>query len=226
MTAFVAHWGYIGLFVAIFAEEAGVPLPVPGDVFIAALGAAGRTHHASFPMAALVVLVASTGGSAVLFHASRHYGHPMLLRVGRRFGFDADRADRVERWLARRGAAAVIIGRLTPGLRIVLTVAAGALHMRRKTFLAGTAVASLIWVTIYYWLGFLLGAGIATALRHFLGRAIADPDAAAFLITIGVLAAGTAAGILLWRHKRARRRRSRVPGAASDPPAVEEDLQR
>jgi membrane-associated protein len=158
--AFVAHWGYLGVFAAIFAEEAGVPLPLPGDLFIAALGAAGRANASSFVVTTIIVLVASVGGSAVLFETSRRLGQPMLMKIGRRFGFNEARALRVERWLERRGAVAITLGRLTPGLRIVLTVAAGALRMRREVFMIGTGVASVLWVGIYYWLGFLLGGAL------------------------------------------------------------------
>jgi membrane protein DedA with SNARE-associated domain len=31
--------------------------------------------------------------------------------------------------------------------------------------MAGTAIASLLWVAIYYWLGYLLAAGASAALR-------------------------------------------------------------
>jgi membrane-associated protein len=161
--AFVAHWGYVGVFAAIFIEEAGVPLPVPGDLFIAALGAVGHARASSFAMTTLVVVVATVGGSAILFEMSRRLGQPMMVKIGRRFGFNEDRAVRVEKWLDRRGAYAIILGRLTPGLRIVLTVAAGALRMRRDVFMLGTAVASVIWATIYYWLGYLLSAGASAA---------------------------------------------------------------
>jgi membrane-associated protein len=162
--AFVAHWGYLGVFAAIFAEESGVPLPLPGDLFIAALGAAGQARLSSFAMAMVVVFVATMAGTSILFEASRRLGQPMLTKVGRRIGFNEQRAERVERWLERRGAVAVILGRLTPGLRIVLTVAAGALRMRRDVFMLGTAIASVLWVGIYYWLGFLLAAGASAAL--------------------------------------------------------------
>ncbi len=163
--AFVAHWGYLGVFVAIFAEEAGVPLPLPGDLFIAALGAAGQARLSSFAMASIIVFVATIGGTSILFETSRRLGQPMLMKIGRRIGFTEQRAERVERWLERRGAVAIVLGRLTPGLRIVLTVAAGALRMRRDVFMAGTAIASLLWVAIYYWLGYLLAAGASAALR-------------------------------------------------------------
>jgi membrane protein DedA with SNARE-associated domain len=162
--AFVAHWGYLGVFAALFVEEAGVPLPVPGDLFIAALGAAGRANASRFSVTALVVFTATMGGTAVLFEISRRFGEPMLNKIGKRFGFSEQRALKVERWLERRGPVAIIVGRLTPGLRVVLTVAAGALRMRRDRFMLGTAIASVIWVSIYYWLGYALAAGATAAL--------------------------------------------------------------
>ncbi|HEU4989363.1 MAG TPA: DedA family protein, partial [Gemmatimonadaceae bacterium] len=158
--AFLAQWQYLGAFVGIFAEEAGVPLPVPGDVFIAALGASGRAGHASFVLSALVVCAATVLGSAVLFEFSHRVGRPLLNRVGHRVGFHGARVERVEKWLLSHGAASIALGRLVPGFRIVLTVAAGTLGMGRASFLIGAAIASLIWAGIYYWLGYLLGAGV------------------------------------------------------------------
>lgn len=163
VAAFVAQWGYLGVFAVIFIEEAGVPLPVPGDLFIAALGAVGHANASTFAMTMLFVVAATVGGSAMLFEVSRRLGQPMLMRIGKRFGFTEDRALKTERWLEKRGVYAIIIGRLTPGLRIVLTVAAGALRMRREVFILGTALASVLWVAIYYWLGYLLGLGATAA---------------------------------------------------------------
>ncbi|HTR77546.1 MAG TPA: DedA family protein [Gemmatimonadaceae bacterium] len=215
MLDWVTHWGYLGLFVVLFAEEAGVPLPIPGDMFIAAMGAAGRAGSAAFLTAAIVVVASSMSGSALLFTISRRVGEPLLSRVGRRFGFDADRADKVEAWLHRRGPFAVIVGRLTPGLRIVITVAAGALRMSRAKFLGGTAIASVIWAALYYWLGYFLGAGVAGALRAALGRAIHDPDRLGALITAAALGAIGALGVVVWRRTRARRRRARAADSAT-----------
>lgn len=163
LAAFVTQWGYLGVFAVIFIEEAGVPLPIPGDLFIAGLGAVGHARASSFAMTMLFVVAATVGGSAILFEVSRRLGQPMLMRIGKRFGFTEDRALKTEQWLEKRGVYAIVIGRLTPGLRIVLTVAAGALRMRREVFILGTAFASVLWVTIYYWLGYLLGLGATAA---------------------------------------------------------------
>ena len=197
------HWHYAGLFLALFAEEAGIPLPLPGDVFIAAMGAAGRTGRASFVVTTIIVMIAAVCGSAILFETSRRLGQPFLLRVGRRFGFDADRAAKVERWLKRRGVSAIVAGRLIPGLRIVVTVAAGALGVERVQFLSGTAIAAVLWSTIYYWLGYALGTGVAAALKGAFGKAIGDPETVAIVVTAVGLAVGGIVATVIWRRKRA-----------------------
>lgn len=201
---FLARWKYLGAFVGIFLEESGVPLPVPGDVYIAALGAAGRAGHANFLLTTLVVFAATMSGSAILFEVSRRLGHPLLRRMGRRFGFSERRAERVEVWLNTHGAVAVALGRLVPGFRIVLTVAAGALQMSRVAFLLGAAAASILWAAIYYWLGYALGAGVATVLKSAAGRAIHNPEVVAVVVVAIVVTAATVAGTIIWRRKQAR----------------------
>ena len=199
--SFLARWQYLGAFVGIFLEEAGVPLPVPGDVFIAALGASGRAGHASFLVTTLVVFAATMSGSTLLFELSRRVGHPLLRRVGHRFGFSGERADRAEVWLTTHGAVTVAFGRLVPGFRIVLTVAAGALRMGRLTFLVGAAAASVLWAALYYWLGYLLGAGVTQMIRSAAGRAFHDPEVAGAIVVVLLLAIGAVIGTVLWKRR-------------------------
>jgi membrane-associated protein len=156
----LARWHYAGLFVVILVEEAGVPLPVPGDLFILAMGVVAWRGGASFIPTAAVVTTATLLGASLLYLVSRHAGRPLLVRFARRFGYTAEREARLETWLTRRGALAVGLGRLVPGLRIVMTVVAGALRLRPSSFLAGTLVAGLVWSTLYFWIGWAVGAGL------------------------------------------------------------------
>jgi membrane-associated protein len=156
---FLARWHYLGLFAILLVEEAGVPLPLPGDLFIAAMGFLAFGGRASFTPTALAVVGATVSGATVLYLVARHAGRPLLLRVARRFGYTPEREARLEIWLARRGPAAVVVGRLVPGLRIVMTVVAGTLRLGRATFVVGTAVAALIWATLYFLAGYALAAG-------------------------------------------------------------------
>jgi membrane protein DedA with SNARE-associated domain len=193
---FLARWHYGGLFAVILAEEAGVPLPIPGDLFIAAMGFMAHQGAAAFAPTAAVVTGATVLGASALYLLSRHAGRGLILKVARRFGYTEAREQRLEAWLAARGAVAVVVGRLIPGLRIVMTVVAGALRLRRTTFVAGTAVAGAVWATLYFWLGWALGAGY----QRLAGEVPVErlwPVAAALALGL--------AGALWWRHRRRRR---------------------
>jgi membrane protein DedA with SNARE-associated domain len=159
------------------------------------MGFLARSGAASFAPTAAVVTAATLAGASLLYAASRHGGRPLLARLGRRFGWTEARAARVEGWLARRGAAAVVVGRLIPGLRIVMTVVAGALRLPQRTFALGTLAAGLIWATLYFWLGWFLGAGYE---RLSGGPA---PRWAPVAIALGI--AGVL-GAALWLHRRLR----------------------
>jgi membrane protein DedA with SNARE-associated domain len=192
---FLARWQYTGLFAVILVEEAGVPLPLPGDLFIAAMGFLAHAGRASFAPTAAVVTVATIFGAGLLYLVSRHAGRPLLVRVARRFGYTEEREARLEAWLARRGAAAVVLGRLVPGLRILMTVVAGALRLQQSTFALGTLVAGLVWATLYFWIGWALGAGY---------ERVVDAGAPFALWPIALALALGGAAALAWRA-RARR---------------------
>src|SRR5438105_13090391 len=72
----------LGLFLAIFAEELGVPLPAPGDVVVTWGGYLTTTGAIAYPLAYLCVIAGATTGSFCLYLLSRRFGHPLLMRYG------------------------------------------------------------------------------------------------------------------------------------------------
>jgi len=68
---------------------------------------------------------------------------------------DVDDVDRAEEWFARRGEIAVLVGRLIPGVRSLVSLPAGAAGMPLGRFVLMTTVGSAIWN------GLLIGAGMA-----------------------------------------------------------------
>lgn len=192
---FLTRWQYTGLFAVILVEEAGVPLPLPGDLFIAAMGFLAHAGRASYAPTAAVVTIATVLGAGVLYLLARHAGRPLIVRVARRFGYTEEREVRLEAWLARRGAAAVVLGRLIPGLRIVMTVVAGALRLRQSTFALGTLVAGLLWATLYFWIGWALGAGY---------ERVVDGGALSSLLPVASAIAIAGGALLAWRSRPGR----------------------
>ena len=154
---FFAHQHTLGLFVVIFVEELGIPLPAPGDVAIAWAGYQTTTGAVPYPLAYLAVIGGAVGGSLCLYAVARHFGHPFVLRFGRYVGLDSERLDRVERAFRRWGPLAIIIGRHIPGMRIYLSAFAGIFEVPLKIFVPSVAISAILWATIFIEIGRVLG---------------------------------------------------------------------
>jgi membrane protein DedA with SNARE-associated domain len=147
----------IGLFLVIFGEELGVPLPAPGDVAIMYGGYLTTTGALPLPLAYLAVISAATTGSFCNYSISRRFGHPFLVRFGPYVGLTAERLESAERAFRRWGPWAVVIGRHVPGMRIVLSAFAGVFELPRRVFVPCVLVSSAAWAAIFLELGMALG---------------------------------------------------------------------
>ena len=132
----------LAVFFWLLLEEAGIPMPLPGDLAAVLAGTRVGQGRMSFVLAVLLIEAATVLGASVLYWGARRGGRPLLLRYGRFLHLDAARLARTEELLLRRGLAAVIVGRMVPGLRITTTVGAGALGVPYRTFLIGAAIGS------------------------------------------------------------------------------------
>ena len=162
---FLDEHAQIALFIWLFLEEAGVPMPVPGDLVVLAAGTRISLGQIHWVVAILLVEAATLLGSSILYFLARRGGRPFLNRFGRYLMLDQARIARTEEVLQRRGFLAVVIGRLTPGLRITTTFAAGALGVPYRQF----APASLIGSNNlpFLILGFFAGPQVLRAIEGF-----------------------------------------------------------
>lgn len=162
LTRFVLHFirlhQALGLAGVIYAEELGIPLPVPGDVAIA-WGGYLTTSRGGMPVweAVLAVVAGATCGSTCLFLLSRRFGHPFVMRFGRYVGLSQDRFLRAEASFRRWGPWAIIFGRHVPGMRIYLSALAGLFEVRLAVFVPCVIVSSTAWALIFISVGRVLG---------------------------------------------------------------------
>src|ERR1700680_2357971 len=118
----------------VFIEESGIPVPfAPGDLLliIAGIAIASDTVEPVPVLAAL--LTAIVLGAMIGREVFAAVGRPALIKAADALGF-RPALERATRLLRSRGAPAVVIGRLIPGLRISSTEGAGVRQMPRLTF--------------------------------------------------------------------------------------------
>lgn len=157
LSGFLDQNDELAIALLLLVEEAGVPLPVPGDV--ALLIAGHRIAQGDMDLArTLLLLVGATLiGSSALYWVGVRYGRPLLYRFGGHLGLRQDRLDTIGGWLRRRSWVAVLIGRVTPGLRIVTPLAAGAFGVPFRVFLPAVLVGSTLYLGALLALGAWLG---------------------------------------------------------------------
>lgn len=200
LLAFADHHIYGALFLLLFLEEGGIPLPAPGDTVILLAGAQIGRGQASIPIVVFLVVLATLLGSSVLYWISRLGGMPVVLRVCQVLHIKEERLDKLGAWIRRHRGVAIVFGRLTPGLRTITTIAAGVFQVNYTAFLAYTALSATIWAAVYI----ILGAAIHSFYRnvaHYLFR----PSILGLLLLAFVIAAATVA-FRRWRLSRRRER--------------------
>ena len=189
LLAIVAAHQYLTLYLIISVEEAGIPLPAPGDLVIAFYGYRAQGDPLALARVILTCAVASTTGTLVPYFIARRWG----LGVAHRFAswLDVD-ARRVDQWIDRvhrYGFRAVVIGRLIPGLRVAMSLVAGTAEVPVERFAAGVFVAATIYWTGWVLLGALVGPQVDDLIGPYVGYiAIGIPVLLIGLLLLRVIA--------------------------------------
>jgi membrane protein DedA with SNARE-associated domain len=191
--ALLRQYGYLGGFALIYIEETGIPLFIPGDVFLLYVGSR-LPHEVPIVFAAwLGFVLAVTLGSTNLYLLSRRFGRRLIEhRLARLLHITPERVAEAEQWFRRYGPWALIFGRHIPGFRVPLTVVAGLLELPYPVFAVSVAVSSAIWAGVFLILGVMFGSGIERSIRSN-------------LLLFGEVAAGIVVVVALVALVRARR---------------------
>jgi len=189
--------GGVAALALLLPMEAGVPVPLPADLVMFAVGervAAGR-----FPLWLAVAGFEAIAviGTTALFLACRGPAHRLITRFGPRLGLTEARVARAAGFAETRGRAGLAVGRATPGLRTLTVIAAGVSGLSGRRALPALILGSSIFLQAHLVLGLELGPLADQAFNR------AKVPVVAGLVLVAVAAA------VFWRA----RRRSRAPAA-------------
>ncbi len=161
----VALLSIVGL---ILVKEAGVPIPVPGDLVVIGAGVAAARGDLD-PVVALAAIVAvSIIGGVFQFGLLRSVARPAMLRLLDRLG-SAERVERQTERLRRGGARSVAIARSTPGIRVVAIAASALAGIPAVAFVAGLAIGNALFISAHFGLGYLAGEPVVALVGGALG---------------------------------------------------------
>ncbi len=154
----ITNLGYVGIFLLMLLEA--VFPPIPSELIVPFAGFAAGQGTLNF----LGVILAATLGSLVgmlpWYFVGRLFGLTRVKwladRIGRWFAFNADEIDYAARIFDRWGRPIVLVGRLFPILRTLISIPAGLARMNFLTFALFSAIGMLIWNTVLVSAGYFL----------------------------------------------------------------------
>ncbi|GAA2260612.1 hypothetical protein GCM10010430_50850 [Kitasatospora cystarginea] len=131
---------------------------VPSEIILPVAGFAAGQGRLSLPAVILWTTVGSVVGSWIMYATGALLGRDRTRALAARIPLvHLHEIDRAEAWFERRGRAAVLLARMVPVVRSLISVPAGIQRMPLWVFTALTAVGSLVWNTAFVLLGYWLG---------------------------------------------------------------------
>ena len=153
--AVISGSGYLGVLLLMAIESACVPLP--SEVIMPFAGYLVSTGRFSLVLAATAGALGCNLGSIVGYEIGKRGGRPLAERWGRYVLIGPGELDAADRFFARHGNAAVLIGRLLPVIRSFIAFPAGVARMRLVPFHLYTFIGSWPWCFALAWIGMALG---------------------------------------------------------------------
>jgi membrane protein DedA with SNARE-associated domain len=160
MQHFLITYGYLAIFLLTILESAC--FPIPSEVTLALGGALSSASFAASsgdkPLNLVVVIVVailgSLVGSFVAYVVGRTGGRAAVDRWGKYVLLSHADLDKSEAWFEKRGNITIMVGRVIPLVRSVISLPAGIAEMEPIRFGIFSAIGISVWVTALTVLGY------------------------------------------------------------------------
>ena len=158
ITQVIAALGYAGVAVLTFLEN--LFPPIPSELVIPLAGFVAAQGRLQIGLVIVAASVGSLAGAALWYEIGRKVGERRLRRWvernGRWITLSVKDVERSQEWFRRHGNAAVLLGRLVPGVRTFVSVPAGFAGMPRAPFLLYSAAGTIAWTAALAYAGVIL----------------------------------------------------------------------
>ena len=183
----ISGWGYPGVFALMLLEN--LFPPIPSEVIMPLAGYLVGEGRLALAPTMLAGTLGSVLGTSLWYVIGAWIGPERLkrwaARRGRLLTLSPSDVDTAQAWFDRRGGMAVLIGRMIPAVRTLISVPAGIARMPLPRFLAFTLVGSALWTGVLTLAGLLLHENYALVGRYI------DPLSKLVVVTV--------VAVYLWR---------------------------
>jgi len=152
-------FGWLGVFgLMIFENATGI---TPAEIILAFAGWMLIERHdipASFiPLAGFYAGLGSTIGACIPYWIARQGGRPLVERFATFFHIHLRYIEKIEDQCRKWGAWIVLVGRVLPGVRPLISIPAGLVRIPFPRFFLATFIGAYVWSTVLIGAGYVLG---------------------------------------------------------------------
>ncbi len=160
VVSLVGALGAPGVGIAVAAEN--LFPPIPSEVILPSAGFAAASGSMGLVSAIVWATIGSVVGALALYALGAWFGRARFYSLASKIPFvkEAD-IERAEAWFVRRGPLAVLLGRVVPVVRSLISIPAGIERMKLLPFTLYTAIGSALWNSVLISAGYALGANWA-----------------------------------------------------------------
>lgn len=196
-------WAALALVFALPALESSAFLGFlfPGEIAVLLGGVLASQHRVPLPAVMAAGVLGAVVGDSVGYAVGRRWGRRILDSTVGRF-VKPHHLDRAQDHLRRRGGLAVVIGRFTAALRVMIPGLAGMANMPYRTFAIYNVLGGTVWAVTFVLVGYAAGSEWQRA-AHVAGRA-------GLLAVIGIVVVTTIVLTARWAAANPSSARARV----------------
>ena len=152
-------FGWFGVFgLMVFENATGI---TPSEIILAFAGWMLIERHGIsptfIPLAGFYAGLGSAIGASITYWVARIGGRPMIDKFANLFRIDLGYIEKIEDQCRKWGAGIVMVGRVIPGVRTLVSIPAGLVKIPFPKFFLATFIGAYFWCTLLIGAGYVLG---------------------------------------------------------------------
>lgn len=152
----ITHFGPFGISLLMAIESCNIPLPseaiLPFAGYLVTIGKIENIH-----IAAIFGAIGCVLGSIPSYYLGYFGGRSFVEKYGKYFLISKKDLEEADKWVDKYGDWAFFLCRMLPVIRTFISLPAGILKARKRTFFTLTFLGSLIWSYILVFAGIKMG---------------------------------------------------------------------
>ena len=158
VTNLIYNLGYFGIFSAALIETL-FPI-IPSELIFPLAGYIVHSRSLGIEQVIMFGFMGSLGstlGAIIIYLIALKVGRRIVLKIGKYILLSESKLEKSEAWFQKYGKVAVLLGRLAPGVRELISIPAGLSRMNFIEFTLFTFIGSFLWSLSLTMIGYYLG---------------------------------------------------------------------